>query len=124
MAIITGASEITFPDASTQSTAAKVVSLNGQIGVLVNTTLFSIGSYVVARANDNTTDYTINSTYAGSTLYAVAPGVENDGSLPWTTSGQNANQPATLINTGTWRCLSGTAHSNGNASSALFVRIS
>jgi hypothetical protein len=119
-------------DAKGRVTAASnssggVTSLNGQTGAITNTNLYAIGSYVTGRPA-NTTTYAIDGTLAGSSLYAVSQ------SLYWNGSGW-ANQyigivitttPATLVNTGTWRCVTAAVRLNtsGAAYPGLWVRIS
>jgi hypothetical protein len=64
-------SGITFPDATTQTTAVTsgVTSLNGQTGAITETTFGNIGSYVPAIIYSNSgTLYTFGSTVAGSSL--------------------------------------------------------
>jgi hypothetical protein len=103
-----------------------VTSLNGQTGAITNTGLYAIGSYITGRPINNSA-YAVDSTIAGSSLYAV--------SLPLTTNGTNfyiaysaaTVAPAnnyTLINTGTWRCMSPCGTNGTQAASGLWVRIS
>lgn len=99
--------------------AGGVTSLNGQSGAITNTDLYAIGGYVVGRPQ-NYTNYTVNSTLAGSSLYATTTRDGRYAVGAWMTgSGQ------VLVNTGTWRCVSPAW---GNASnegwSGLWVRIS
>lgn len=131
---------ITFPDSSTQTTAAAgggVTSLNGQTGVIDNTTQYAIGSYVLGRPNNYTTTYN-NSTIAGSSLYATGPTtyrnydiseniVMSDG---WV--GGTSLAVTSLVNTGSWRCVSiagagyrsnqGAHNNNQNGIPGLWVR--
>ena len=97
--------------------AGGVTSLNGQTGAITNTDLYAIGSYILGRPA-NTTNYTVNSTIAGSSLYAtscVGPAYSS-GSFTTTSA-------AVLINTGTWRCTS-PAYGATTGYSGLWVRIS
>lgn len=103
-----------------------VTSLNGQTGAITNTDLYAIGSYVIGRPA-NTTVYAVNSTVAGSSLYSTGASVCR--STIWTTIGENFqlnSNGVTLINTGTWRCVSPTGNSNVTtvAMAGLWVRIS
>jgi hypothetical protein len=126
MAVTLGSTGITFPDATTQTTAATggVTSLNGQTGAITNTTLYAIGSYIQGRPQD-TTYYAENSTIAGSSLY-------NSGNLRWSGSVwfvvSSASSPSvnpSLINTGTWRCTSPCMIATGvSYQSGIWVRIS
>jgi hypothetical protein len=106
--------------------AGGVTSLNGQTGAITDTTLYAIGSYITGRPF-NTTAYSVDATIAGSSLYAV--------SLPITCTSSNwfiaysaaTIAPAnnyTLINTGTWRCMSPCGTNSVSAASGLWVRIS
>jgi hypothetical protein len=104
--------------------AGGVTSLNGQTGAITNTDLYAIGSYVTGRPA-NQTNYTVNSTIAGSSLYATMTlqgRVSSNWYNPVTVS---LNSSVTLVNTGTWRCVSPAAGDGGtNASAGLWVRIS
>lgn len=109
--------------------AGGVTSLNGQSGAITNTSLYAIGSYVHGRPA-NTTTYAVNSTIAGSSLYATAASICYDGTNPWRiapTAGNAANAASvTLINAGTWRCVSPAANDGSSATgqAGLWVRIS
>jgi hypothetical protein len=91
---------ITFPDLTTQTTAAG------------STTQYSIGSYIIGRPYDYTS-YN-NSTIAGSSLYATSPmtfvaqGVQAEGGAygPILRTAQPIGTPNSLVNTGSWRCVS------------------
>jgi hypothetical protein len=98
-----------------------VTSLNGQTGAITNTDLYAIGSYVMGRPA-NISAYSVNTTVAGSILYATCSVAGYTTSSGWVQSFGSAG--ATLVNTGTWRCVSpaGAASSFGNA--GLWVRIS
>ena len=104
MAIKLGATGITFQDNSVQTTAGGPV-----------TTLYAIGSYTVGRPN-NLTDYPVDSTIAGTSLYTTSFNPtfdynENSNSqLPFITAAG-----AVLVNTGSWRALSGARVINGSA---------
>lgn len=102
-----------------------VTSLNGQTGAITNTSLYAIGSYVLGRPA-NTTQYDVNATISGSSLYSVS------GPIYWSSTGNwsgpvSTNITATLVNTGTWRCMS-IADSVGATTlyglTGLWVRIS
>jgi hypothetical protein len=106
-----------------------VTSLNGQTGAITNTDLYAIGSYINARPR-NTTNYAPNSTLAGSSLYAGPSGGVWYSGDPNTFTYWNAltqgtfSLSSTLINTGTWRCIS-QAHVDGTSGiTGLWVRIS
>jgi hypothetical protein len=102
--------------------AGGVTSLNGQTGAITNTDQYAIGSYVTGRPQ-NFTNYTNNTTIAGSSLYATS--LSNGNFIVGTGGTFAAGANASLITTGTWRCL-GAAY--GNASTVgyagLWVRIS
>lgn len=93
-----------------------VTSLNGQTGAITNTSLYAIGSYVNGRPQ-NQTNYAVDSTIAGSSLYSTSPQAQ------WTTA-WNTNAGASLINTGTWRCVSSASGGGGWGQAGLWVRIS
>jgi hypothetical protein len=110
---------------SAAAPAGGVTSLNGQTGAITDTTLYAIGSYVIGRPQD-TTLYALNSTIAGSSLYAINASGFWIGSL-WQTRYGSFTETFTpsLINTGTWRCVSPTGQIAGTAySPGLWVRIS
>jgi hypothetical protein len=98
-----------------------VTSLNGQTGAITNTNIYSIGMYVCGRPQ-NTTVYNVNDTVAGSILYSTCPsrGIWNATDGNWSSG---AGQ--TLVNTGTWRCVSpSTQPFTGQYNAGIFVRIS
>lgn len=109
--------------------AGGVTSLNGQTGAITNTSLYAIGSYVAGRPA-NYTNYTVNSTLAGSSLYATptTSGYTDIGTpqfVPYIGSGTSITSKCPLVNTGTWRCLSPAASIDAYTSIAgLWVRIS
>jgi len=124
----------------TTPSSGGVTSLNGQTGVIDNTTQYAIGSYVMGRPA-NTTQYN-NSTIAGSSLYASLS-VYSTGNNEGTFAGWYSifiNTPGaysytynsqSLVNTGSWRCVSlasgGLTGSSGDrnqyaGSAGLWVR--
>lgn len=115
---------ITFSDSTTLSTQP-VTSLNGQTGAITNTSLYAIGSYVIGRPA-NYTNYAVNSTIAGSSLYSVSSCVVYYNGGFNAIDGGAITSATSLVNTGTWRCVSplGTANANGMAMAGLWVRIS
>lgn len=141
MATTLGSTGITFPDATTQTTAATggVTSLNGQTGAITNTTSGSIGSYVFALdssydANTNVGNKLIGTTVAGSVL------VYANGNASYPVAYSSASATYTSVSgmggvtncgfSGTWRRMSkqstAAAGVYGNTSyqPGLWVRIS
>ena len=109
--------------------ASGVSSLNGQTGAITNTNLYAIGSYVIGRPG-NLTSYAVNTTIAGSSLYATTTytGYSTTFGGFWAdvTTASGTDQ-STLVNTGTWRSVSpcGTLNNGSNwGVSGLWVRIS
>jgi hypothetical protein len=110
--------------------AGGVTSLNGQTGAITNTTLYAIGSYILGRPN-NLTSYGVNTTIAGSSLYATTTHTGYSSSFGpgfWAdvNTASGTNQTA-FVNTGTWRSVSpaGTLNNGSTwAVSGLWVRIS
>jgi hypothetical protein len=109
---------ITFPDSSTQTTAG---------GPVVDQ--YAIGSYVMGRPQNISTTYN-NSTVAGSTLYAAPPWAiysNAEGGVQWRTGlGNSGSLPGgsiSLVNTGSWRCVSIAAATDSQTGSmGLWVR--
>lgn len=97
MTITVGGSVITFNDGTTQSTAAGAIP----------TTLYAVGTYVLGRPA-NGSAYGVNSTISGSSLYATSA----NGYYAICPPGFGNSSGPTLVNTGSWRCLS-PAHGNG-----------
>ena len=103
-----------------------VTSLNGQSGAVVNTSLYAIGSYVIGRQRNSTTN-AVDSTIAGSTLYASNTywyPYNNSFYTPGTTGNASGD---VLVNTGTWRCVTPTLTTGGTypmLAPSLWVRIS
>jgi hypothetical protein len=102
-----------------------VTSLNGQTGAITNTTAYAIGSYINGRTNDQATVYTVGSTYAGSSLYAMPPGSGySTGSGGFTVPSKGTFSPPN-VGTGTWRCVSPSFYMQADyGTNALFVRVS
>jgi hypothetical protein len=115
-------------DQTWATVAGGVTSLNGQTGAITNTDLYAIGSYVIGRPANSST-YAVNSTIAGSILYSVSAAI-----IYWPAAsgfysswnGSTVTSATTLVNTGTWRCVSpcGVESSNGFYHTGLWVRIS
>lgn len=105
--------------------AGGVTSLNGETGAITNTSLYAIGSYTSGRPA-NATDYATDSTVAGSSLYAIATSSFwwTSGARFVTTPGSSNTAPSSLVNTGTWRCMSYAGSAGGGGLSAVWVRIS
>lgn len=118
---VTGILPQTQGGTGASSLPSGVTSLNGQTGAITNTDLYAIGSYVTGRPQ-NTTNYAVNSTIAGSILYTTTlSNVYWNGA--WVAYAGQA--VATLVNTGTWRCITGTgAAVTGAIAIGLWVRIS
>lgn len=113
---------------STALPAGGVTSLNGQTGAITNTSLYAIGSYVFGRPQNSTT-YAVDATLAGSSLYAISGNVVwNYAASGWRTAtgGSSLTAATTLVNTGTWRCVSPAGLTAGDSFSfpGLWVRIS
>lgn len=124
MSVTVGGTSITFNDGTTQTTAATggVASLNGQTGAITNTSLYAIGSYVTGRPA-NSTFYSANSTVAGSSLYNTGPSVYYYATgQTYTANGPCSQAGQTLVNTGSWRCVSAAANEGNYSNSGLWVR--
>ena len=106
---------------STALPAGGVTSLNGQTGAITNTSLYAIGSYVSGRPG-NTTNYNVDSTLAGSSLYQVTANAQYVSGSGFVAAG-SAFSPA-LVNTGTWRCVTQSATVSAEGLVGLWVRIS
>ena len=108
-----------------------VTSLNGQTGVITNTSLYAIGSYVTGRPQ-NGTSYNLDSTVAGSNLYAAPPisyWSTDPEYYPNTWLNLNYGSPqdsgANHVNIGTWRCVArATAVGGAKSFIGMWVRIS
>ena len=104
-----------------------VTSLNGQTGAVVNTTQYAIGSYVLGRPL-NLTNYN-DATIAGSSLYASwnACGTSREASVgpafaPVVMGAGNSYAASvfnSLVNTGTWRCVSIAGGPGGSVGTAV-----
>jgi hypothetical protein len=102
--------------------AGGVTSLNGQTGAITNTDLYAIGSYITGRPQ-NTTGYAANSTIAGSSLYSIYPQAYR-ASTTWADPVNGNTTAQVLINTGTWRCVTGSPTVGTVGMVGLWVRIS
>jgi tryptophan synthase beta subunit len=129
MPISVSGTEITFNDATVQTTAAVaggVTSLNGQTGAITNTTFNAIGSYC-AGSIVSTSTVSAGSTQAGTSIVQGVPaGVLQS---PY---GQidTAQTRSNLSKSGTWRAVGQSAGflacccTRTIAGSNLWVRIS
>jgi hypothetical protein len=112
---------------STALPAGGVTSLNGQTGAITNTDQYAIGSYVWGRPK-NGTNYAINSTVAGSSLYTVTGNVEYVtaavNNFAKIKDGATSGFTQTLVNTGTWRAMSAAEGTATYFGCGLWVRIS
>lgn len=91
------------------------------------TALYAIGTSAMGRPA-NATAYAVNSTIAGSSLYATGTGLRYGAGVGFVdvvlNEGANSNS-FTLINTGTWRCVSPAGWFNSvNGMPGLWIRIS
>lgn len=114
-----------WPNQTVTAAGGGVTSLNGQTGAITNTDLYAIGSYVTGRPQ-NATNYVVNSTIAGSSLYSAPPGNRwNNSTSAWVNPSGNAPGYENLINTGTWRCTSAAVGFSATQNySGVWVRIS
>ena len=92
------------------------------------TTYRAIGTYVMGRLNSST-DKAVDSTLAGSQLYAQGArgSYTNDSGEEQFFTGFRSGSQSAHVNTGTWRCMTGVASGNASANLAtngLWVRIS
>ena len=92
------------------------------------TTYRAIGTYVMGRLNSRT-DKAVDSTLAGSQLYAQGSrGVYTfDGGEESFFTGFRSGTETAHVNTGTWRCMTGVNSGNTSynyATNGLWVRIS
>lgn len=109
---------------STALPAGGVTSLNGQTGAITDTTLYAIGSYVIGRPK-NITTYAVDSTIAGSSLWQVGTSFGYWNGTNFVNAYDSTTiTSASLINTGTWRCMSSAYASGGGSFFGLWVRIS
>jgi len=121
---------------SFNGTVTSVSGTNGLTGTVttsgslsIDTSTYAIGQCSIARPN-NATLYSVGNTISGSSLYT------GGGSIVWTTAGSgawtspygNPTTNPTLINTGTWKCISQATQVNDGCRNygimGLWVRIS
>lgn len=107
-------------DNTWQSLPSNVSSFVGQTGAVDPSQANAIGSVVLGRPA-NSTNYAAGSTVAGSSLYATSPWTFYSGG--WSAIGGTAAM-TTLINTGSWRCISPAYQesTNGYGLSGLWMR--
>jgi hypothetical protein len=116
------------PTWSTPSSGG-VSSLNGQTGAVTNTTQYAIGSYIMGRPADYQTTYN-NSTIAGSSLYAMTVSTRYGANFEDQGQFQSANfqgwgggiNSTSLVNTGSWRCVSISGAGSNAGYPGLWVR--
>lgn len=133
MAITVSGTQITFNDATTQTTAgitSAVTSLNGQTGAITNTSTNTIGSYIVGGVVSNSYNVSYGATIAGSSIRCAVS--QNAGNESWGLgSAIQMNIGYTQANpslSGTWRIMSYLKNQDGidgnGAPQGLWVRIS
>jgi hypothetical protein len=120
----TGISVSGATGAVTVSATGGVTSLNGQTGDITNTTYGAIGSYILGRAA-NATNYPINSTLAGSSLFQTCANAVWEGGDFVLIGIGTPTTAFSAVGSGTWRCVSGAVStSDGWGTTGLWVRIS
>jgi len=107
-------------DSTWQSIPSSVSSFISQTGAVDPSQANAIGSVVFGRPA-NSTNYAAGSTVAGSSLYATSPWTFYSGG--WSAIGGTAAM-STLINTGSWRCISPAYQesTNGYGLAGLWMR--
>lgn len=130
MTITVGGSSITFPDATTQTTAGGAVNTTTVLAATAGASVGAVGTYAFLGAN-STTDYSAGGTTSGSNLrYAGLGG----NSSTWT----NNLMPALSLcgsiyvgtgnggtPSGTWRCMGRAGYGGfGMSGATLWLRIS
>ena len=98
--------------ALTGISAGGVTSFNGQTGAVVTTNIYSIGMTIWGRP-DNATNYDINSTISGGSLYNVPAALYYRNSDSAWVGYTNAMGPVSSIGSGSWRAV-GTSTGNGS----------
>jgi hypothetical protein len=99
-----------------------VTSLNGATGAITTTTSYALGSFVMGRPA-NVTSYAVNDTIAGSSLYAAGSIIYRNATVWRTALGSAPANATTLVNTGSWRCVSpGGGDGSAEAYVGLWVR--
>lgn len=108
--------------AVTVNSSGAVSSVNGQTGAVVTTTAYAIGSVIYGRPF-NVTAYSAGDTIAGSSLYATSNALAyfNGSTTIWDNVGGGA-QSTSLINTGSWRCVSLCSGSASYGQSGIWAR--
>jgi hypothetical protein len=109
---------LTFSSGQTLN-SVPVTTLNSQSGAITTTDLYSLGSFVIGRPAVNS-QYAVNSTIAGSSLYALSTTTYWSGSA--FVDGLLGGPVSTLVNTGSWRCVSPSGGASGSWGSGLWVR--
>ena len=106
MAVTVAGTQITFNDGTTQSTAP-------------STTLYAVGTYIIGRPAV-ASQYAVNSTVAGSSLYAMST------TTYWTGTAfadvTFGGPVSAFVNTGSWRCVSPAGGTPGAWGPGLWVR--
>ena len=117
-------SKVLLGDRTWGTLSGGVTSLNGQTGAITDTTAYAIGQVIVGRPK-NVTNYAVNATVAGSSLWNSCCGSYYSGGNGFTAgygSGNILNGP-TLVNTGSWRCVSTAGQQDsGWGLSGIWVR--
>jgi hypothetical protein len=124
MAVTVTGTGITFNDSTTQTTAyvagGGVTSLNGQTGAVVDTSVNSIGSLILAL-NTTTSNYYSGQTIAGSSLRYVSAISSGSGALLFTegSNGSNPNTRVSYNNIANRNTSGNTGYTNPGGTTAL-----
>lgn len=108
MAVTVAGTQITFNDGTTQSTAP-------------STTLYAVGTYIIGRPAV-ASQYAVNSTVAGSSLYAMSTTTYWNSSSSTFADVNYGGPVSSLVNTGSWRCVSPAGGASGFWGPGLWVR--
>ena len=110
---------------TTWTSASGVSSVNGQTGAVVSTAAYAIGGFIIGRPF-NLTAYSVGDTISGSSLYSTSVNtiVYFDGTSTSWNNGFAGTPAYTLINAGSWRCVSPCSGTSTYGAAGLWVRYS
>ncbi len=113
-------------NATNATTAANVtnVTTSQVAAAIAGISGIGVGAYVVGRPQNFTT-YNVGDTIAGSSLYQVTTSTVLNSSGPaWWQTFVNATYSPSLVNVGTWRCMSPARSTATQGDPGLWIRIS
>jgi hypothetical protein len=104
------------------NSASESVTIPVPAAIVLPAAAYDIGCFIIGRPA-NITSYAIGSTIAGTSLYNMHTNQTRTYDSAWaSTASTSSNATPSLVNTGSWRCISPAPLEYAHASPGLWVR--